>query len=279
MLARALAVVASAIALLAPARPIGLRVLHLVDHSRTAHYRTGAVRPRSLVTYVRYPRTGRGPFPLVVFAHGFDILPARYAALLDAWARAGYVVAAPVFPVERPTAPGGADESDLINQPADVSFVITRLLAGPLRTLIDARRIAVAGHSDGAETVLADAYADRFRDRRIDAAIILSGAQFPREHFTYGPGRPPLLAVQGTSDTINPPALTSDFFRDAQRPKFLLWLLGGGHLPPYSTNWRERAVVERVTIAFLDHYLGRGSLRAVRAAADVRGVARLVADP
>ena len=269
---------AAAAAAMSPA-PIGLRVLHFVDRTRAAHFRTGEVAPRRLVTYVRYPRAGHGPFPLVVFAHGFDVLPGIYAPLLDAWAHAGYVVAAPVFPVESPTAPGGADESDLINQPGDIRFVITQLLRGPLHALIDPGRIAVAGQSDGGETVLAAAYADRFRDPRIDAAIVLSGAQLPNERFTYGPDRPPLLAVQGTADTVNRPFLTADFFRLARRPKFLLWLLGAEHLPPYTTNGRELGAVERVTTAFLDHYLRGGPLRAIRTAAAAPGVARLVADP
>jgi dienelactone hydrolase len=257
----------------------GLRVLRLVDASRYAHFRNGAVARRTLVTYVRYPRAGSGPYPLVVFAHGFALTPAPYAPLLDAWARAGYVVAAPVFPVENANAPGGPDESDLVNQPADISFVITRLLTGPLHDLIDPRRIAVAGHSDGAETALAVAYADRFRDPRVDAAVILSGAQLPNERFTYGPARPPLLAVQGTADTINPRADTSSFFRLARAPKFLLWLLHAGHLPPYTTDRPELTVVERVTTAFLDHTLGKGSLKQLLDAGRSSRLARLAADP
>jgi hypothetical protein len=41
--------------------------------------------------------------------------PATYASLLLAWARAGYVVAAPVFPLTNASAPGGANESDLVS--------------------------------------------------------------------------------------------------------------------------------------------------------------------
>ena len=68
-----------------------------------------------------------GPFPLIVFGHGFAVTPAPYAALLRAWARAGYVVAAPVFPLGNANAPGGPNERDLVNQPRDMSFVITRI--------------------------------------------------------------------------------------------------------------------------------------------------------
>ncbi len=60
--------------------------------------------------------------------------------------------------------PGGPDESDLVNQPADMRFVISRMLAassagsGPLAGLIDPTQIAVTGQSDGGDTALAVAY-------------------------------------------------------------------------------------------------------------------------
>ena len=59
-------------------------------------------------------------------------------------ARAGFVVAAPVFPLCSAGAPGGPEESDVINQPGDMSFVISSLLAvssggrrRPLAGLVD----------------------------------------------------------------------------------------------------------------------------------------------
>ena len=52
-----------------------------------------------------------------------------YERLLDAWARAGYVVAAPSFPLTQKHVPGGRRERDLVNQPGDMSFVISRMLA------------------------------------------------------------------------------------------------------------------------------------------------------
>lgn len=259
----------------ASAPPAHIRVLRLVDRSRTAHFRNGTSGPRVLVTVVRYP-DGRGPFPLVVFAHGFALTPQPYERLLEAWANAGFVVAAPVFPVENANAPGGPDESDLVNEPRDLSFVISRLIASDER--VDRTKIAVAGQSDGAEAALSAAYDRRYRDRRLDAAVILSGAALPG----FAPpaaGAPPLLAVQGTADPLNVPATTAYYYRLMRRPKFLLLLLGGSHLPPYTTADRWAGAVERSTIAFLSHYLRHGSLRPLLTAGDEPGVARLVANP
>lgn len=256
---------------------VGLRVMRFVDSNRTIELANGTVEPRTLLTYVRYPALGPsgridvldapaartdGRFPLVVFGHGFALTPSVYAPMLQSWARAGYVVAAPVFPLENADALGGPDESDLTNQPDDMRFVISRMLAasaaisGPLAGLIDQARVAVAGHSDGGDTALAVAYDHNYRDPRVSAAIILAGAEMPGvERFAFPPGSPPLLAIQGTADTVNPPSSTTAFFSQAQRPKYLLSLPGAEHLPPYSTQQPQLGIVERVTIAFLDGYL------------------------
>ncbi len=286
-----------------PARPpfaVGLRIVRLIDLRRSIRLPNGKAVPRTLVTFIRYPALGRpstvdlpgappapaaGPFPLVVFGHGFAVTPAIYARLLRAWASAGYVVAAPLFPLENANAPGGPNESDLVNQPADLSFVISRLLASnaaaanPLRGMIDATRIAVAGQSDGGATALAVAYDGPFSDSRVRAAVLLSGAQIPGVGFTFPRRSPPLLATQGTADTINPPSRANAFYAKAPRPKFLLTLLGAGHLAPYTYQQPQLRIVERVTIAFLDHYLKQEPLRQLLAAGAVPGIAQLASDP
>ncbi len=282
---------------------VGLRVLRLQDTSRLVHHPNGTSEPRTLLTYVRYPAQGGssatdvadapaarlgGPFPLVIFGHGFAVTPDLYKRMLQAWARAGYVVAAPVFPLENANAPGGPDESDLVNQPADMRFVISRLLAaskassGPFAGLIDSRQIAVSGQSDGGDTALAVAYNRYFHDARVSAAIILAGAEIPGVGgFTFARGAPPLLAAQGSADTVNPPSFTETFFAAAKPPKYLLNLMGAEHLPPYSAQQPQLGIVERVTLAFLDGYLKhkRGALQRLAALGDVPGTATVIAEP
>jgi dienelactone hydrolase len=256
---------------------VGEIVIRFTDRSRLVRFPGRRPAPRPLGVVVRYPALGDparvdirqaapatadGPFPLIVFGHGFNVTPDTYSRLLQAWAQAGYVVAAPVFPVTNAHAPGGAHEPDLVNQPTDMSFVISRMLAsnvagyGILSGLIRPDEIAVAGHSDGGSTALAVAYNSRYIDRRVRAAMILSGAKIPGVRgYHFRAARRPLLAVQGTADRSNFPASTSDYFRVAPPPKFLLSLLGATHLAPYATQQPQLGIVERETIAFLDDYL------------------------
>jgi predicted dienelactone hydrolase len=246
---------------------VGLQVLRLVDHSRLI-----GAEPRTLVTVVRYPAVGPssardlpnaqperagGPFPLVIFAHGYRLAPFTYTRLLQAWAHAGYVVAAPAFPLTNADAPA-VDRSDLINQPQDVRFVISRLLAqrgAPLGGLIDGTRIALGGHSNGVDSALAFAYG-KFRDRRVRAALGSSGAEISAfTGFSSSPRGVPLLAAQGTADSVNSPSGTYSYFADAPRPKYLLTLLGAEHTAPYQDEQPYLGIVARVSTAFLESYV------------------------
>lgn len=288
-----------------PSRPssyaVGLEILRLVEPGRAVTFADGASEPRTLETYVRYPAKGPsqetdvmgappatadGPFPLVVFGHGFDKTPETYKLLLQSWARAGFVVAAPVFPLENADAPGGPDESDLVNQPDDMRFVISRLLAesasqrSRLAGLIDPAEVAVSGQSDGGDTALAVGYAHCCHDAHVRAVVVLSGAEGPFSGFEFSPGEPPLLATQGTADPINRPEETSAFFEAARPPKYLLSLEGAGHMPPYTGEQPELEIVQRVTITFLYAYLEHraAAQRRLRSIGNVSGVTTLTAD-
>jgi dienelactone hydrolase len=280
---------------------VGEIVVGYTDRRRLVRLPGRGLVPRPLATVIRYPaaidrsavdvrgappaRT-QAPYPLIVFAHGFAATPAIYDRLLLTWAAAGYVVAAPYFPLSNRFAPGGPNESDLVNQPGDMSYVITRVLAASVSThgllagLVERARIAVAGQSDGGSTALATAYNIHFRDPRVGAAVILSGARIPGlGGYDFPPPSPPLLAVQGTADTSNLPSSTYNYFRLARSPKFLLSLIGAPHLGPYTDEQPQLGVVERTSIAFLDRYLKHrsGAARRMTRAGNLRGVATLTA--
>ncbi|MDQ1427544.1 MAG: hypothetical protein QOK39_1020 [Acidimicrobiaceae bacterium] len=253
---------------------------------------------RTLPTLVRYPADGPDtgtevagvagrhtthPFPLVVFASGYDSSPAVYATLLHSWASAGYVVAAPSFP--RATSGGPLNEDDVNNQPLDLSFVITNVVAlaapgGPLAGLVDTAHVGVAGHSDGASTTAGIGYNSCCRDGRVSADAVMEGDlhNFPGGHwFPAGAGKP-LLVIQGDHDALNPPVLGEAVYAGARSPKYLLGLVNGQHLEPYTTDVAHLAVVEAVTTAFFDRYLkGRADGVAAMHKGTTPGLATLTA--
>jgi dienelactone hydrolase len=196
------------------------------------------------------------------------------------------VVAAPAFPLQNAHTPGGPVLSDIVNQPADMRVVISRMLAhsaaagDPLGGTIEPRQIAVGGHSNGGSTASAVAYDPGYSDPRVSAAVLLSGARLSGGE-DLRRGSPALLAIQGTGDPINPPGSTYAFFNAARRPKFLLKLLGAGHETPYTYQQPQLGVVERVSIAFFDRYLRgrRDALSEIVKAGRRRAVAALVAQP
>lgn len=229
---------------------------------------------RTLVTEIRYPTRSphrgavesvgawplrrRGGFPMIVFAHGYNVTPDTYAPLLDAWVRAGFVVAAPFFPDENAfevAAQHGVNtEDDLVNEPADLTFVTRQILADSatrspaclvVHGLVRASDLALAGQSDGATVVGMLAYANG-RDPQgksyqalraglhYRAAVVMSGQEDGVD--PYGPlaPSPALLVIQSAADQCLPPQEAVKLY-DAigQADKWFLELRDAHHLPPF----------------------------------------------
>ena len=286
---------------------IGFRQESFVDTTRPtpANNGTPASPTRTLSTLVYYPAVGpagsaagedaplaraSGPFPLVVFAHGLGGFPSAYGTLLATWAHAGFIVAAPTFPLTHFGAAGGLVIADYNSQPGDVRFVITQLLrlntdpTSMYAGAIDPAHVAVAGHSLGAMTVLG-LLNTCCRDPRISAAIVLAG-----EELVFGSGNrffagapTPVLFVHGTKDELVSYPLGVKAFSDATAPKFLVTLPGADHIVPYlgSAAQPTAQVVQSVTTDFLDHYEkgDAGALGSLDRDANVAGVATLQASP
>jgi len=241
-----------------PPYPLRFELLPLIDASRrTISHGIVVALTRKLTTLVWMPAEP-GRWPLVVFAHGFEVGPAPYVHLLEAWAAQGFVVAAPEFPLtDEAIAGANLDENDIQQQPADVRYVIDALVApgAPLAARIDASRVGVAGHSDGAETALAvSALPTPTGEPAIRAVIAMSVQPLTGVTST---ANPPILVTQGDADTINPPAWGQQTWAEAAGPKYLAILHGAGHLPPLEAGSPWLPVVEATTEAFLRTYVAR----------------------
>jgi len=265
--------------------PFAVGVVHttVVDPSRPTPARgpTRASPYRTLPLTVRYPVAGAagadesadapslaGHFPLVVFAHGFALADATYPRFLHDLAAEGFVVADPELPLSSSARPGPAIGGDEVEQARDLAFVADVMLdrgtrPAPLAALALAPPIAAAGHSDGGVTAAGLAGNACCADPRVGAAVILSGAlaHFPGGWFTSV--SPPLLAVHGDADEVNPLSSSVGVYQAARPPKMLVAVRGGSHIGAFEDDQRRPAVT-RLVADFLRAYLERDAAAAAR---------------
>jgi dienelactone hydrolase len=280
---------------------VGSRSFTFVDTSRPtpANGTYPGAPSRTLPTLVLYPASGPagGPvtpgarpahaehgFPLIVFSHGFTASGPVYQGLLALLARAGYVVAAPTFPLSNLNAPGGPTIVDYLHQPGDVSFVISRMLdldrhdADGLRHAIDRHHVGVAGHSLGAITTLLVATNTCCQDHRIDAAVAFSGLELGvRGGVFFGKPTPPLMLVHGDADRTVPYGGSVSTYAQSPAPKAFLTLVGAPHTP-FVAPWLGPTVT--AVVDFFDGFLRHDheALERLRRDGNVPGVATVQAD-
>ena len=220
--------------------------LAFVDPTRESPARgsTTGHSGRVLRTTLRWPVSSNGSvasgrLPLIVFAHGYDLSAATYAAMLDALTRAGIVVAAPEFPGESMWHSGPAVESDLVNEPCDMEYVAASLERDPpfaLRTALRNAPLTVVGHSDGADAAASAGYASSCASVPIRGVVALSADDVPiTDSFRFG-NAPPLLAMTGTADEVTPPTRSHALYQEAPGPAWLVTIDGGSHLGPFTTD-------------------------------------------
>jgi alpha-beta hydrolase superfamily lysophospholipase len=264
-----------------PPYPVTSTQVTFVDTTRSTQARGGqpAHRGRTLVTTIVAPSSPAvGPFPLVLFAHGYDQSVTTYQDLIRTVAAGGYVVAAPEFPLTSTAYPGSPNRADVLNQPADLSFLITEIRGaaaapGPIHGLVAAGKVGVMGHSDGAVTAAALAFNACCADPRVGGAVILSGAESEFRDSWFSVHSPPLLVVHGDADTVNPLPSGQRLFAGSTGQAFLVTVAGGTHLGPFTQD-PVRTLVARTVIDFLDAELrqDRGGLGRLSTDANVPGV-------
>jgi len=280
----------------------------------TENFVTGVTTPgRTLVTTIDYPSlvnsaTGPvsgaapayryGPFPLLVFAPGYDLDPESYDPLIEAWVEAGFVVVSPSFPDTNPTAvaaaaaagdPYGTPEIDIVHEPHDVGFVLDQVAgdAGEsgnlLHGLVDLSEVGLAGQSDGGTAVAALAYGANYAvsdlSVKIDAVAVLSGAtMYDADYDTSDATAPPLLEVESATDTCNTPQAATALYNDIAAPaKYFLTLDQATHLAPY-TGGTDSALVAGATTAFFElELLRKGSPALLQSTGTSAAVSSLVA--
>jgi dienelactone hydrolase len=270
----------------------------------------GIARPILSVAPVKLPVEGRGAvlqvrisapldgasLPIILFSHGNGQSLYAYGPLANHWAAQGFVVLQPTHLDSRMVGLAQDDprrpqlwrhrENDLVK----ILGALDTLL-GAVPTLsgrVDRDRIAVAGHSWGAQTasmLLGARHPDPddgsvvdIRDARVKAGILLTipgtgGAnlspfaaqRFPFMHPDFAEMTAPALIIAGDADrgamTVRGPEWWREAYDESPAPKALLTLHGGEHslggIPNYeareTTDERPRrvAAIQRLSTAFL----------------------------
>lgn len=252
------------------------------DPSRPTRAHGGAseLAGRKLPTLVLYPAEGRagsapkegakpaaGRWPLIVFSHGSTRSGADYLATLAVWASAGYVVAAPDYPLSKTGVQGGTDYSDAPEQAHDVAFLIEWLSAlskGDNDDVLGKRlvpgAIGIAGQSFGAITSLLAGFHTCCMIPQVRAVVSFAGSGVPG--VADGSLAPeaadrPLLSIHGDADPTLPYAGEHDGWAALHGDKYFLTLPGGGHDDGFFggvATPRDR-VVSLVSLGFFDRYL------------------------
>ncbi|HMG25756.1 MAG TPA: dienelactone hydrolase family protein [Acidimicrobiia bacterium] len=256
---------------------VGTTTRTFVDSTRPTE---GVAPNRTLFTAIYYPAQGQptdqpvqnalpdtkdGPYPLILFSHGLGARGVYYQDVIKTWASAGYIVAAPDYPLSNSDAPGGPQFGralgDTKNQPADASYVINQVLQldkqGKQLGGIDAKRIGASGHSLGGITTYGLAFSNCCRDKRIRAAIPMSGlagvVDAPGQYFHTST---PLLGLHGNVDGTVPYQAGRNAYTAAHSPKFLLTFLGAGHIAPFlGGNDAQAMTLKKATVDFWNRYL------------------------
>ncbi len=220
------------------------------------------------------PDRAHGPYPVVLFVHGYDQTADFYAPLLERWASAGYVVIGPTFPILSGI-PGGASHVDYNKLFGDATFVINQTLSAgagtPIAGLADGSRIAAAGHSDGEMVSFTLGFAQCCREPRIRSVITMAG---DLSNASVDPLRNtgmPILHIMETNDEYDPYQHSIDWDRDnLTAPRWMLTLLNASHVPPYTQPGNAYfELVSVATIDFLDGTLKGHPDRLDRLASDV----------
>ena len=269
---------------------VGTRSITFVDPSRptSANGDFPGAPTRTLPTEFWYPAAGatgapaqpdatpdrtHGPYPLVLFSHGYDVTPDFYSALLARWAAAGYVVAAPTYPILSGT-PGGASHVDYTQTFGDATFVISKVLTLPagdaLAGLIDPARIAAAGHSDGEVIAFAQGFLQCCRDPRIRSVIAMAGDLSNANNPMVQNSGTPILHIMETGDEYDPYEHSIDWDREnLTAPRWML-TLNSTHVPPYTQSGDPAfELVSRATIDYLNGTLKGSPSQLEQMTADV----------
>jgi predicted dienelactone hydrolase len=172
---------------------------------------------------------------LIVHSHGVVSSRSDLEYVARHLASYGYVVAAANHPLTHGAAPGGPNPTDVVNQPADLSFLIDSELSltgddRPFNATVDLDRIGLMGYSLGGLTATMATFHPRLRDSRVRATVSIAGpAALFTERF-YDTAATPFLMIAGSDDALINHRAHAAPIPERAASGDLVTVLGGTHL-------------------------------------------------
>lgn len=229
-----------------------------------------------MVVFEGEPDRDHGPYPLLVYSHGYGAGAYTGIYLAEHCASHGFIVAAPdhtdEFAVMRIRGGGDRDMREYFKsavelgrsgkdfdreayayRPQDISLVIDEMLRlnkteSLLQGIIDEEAIGGIGHSLGGYTMLMVGGIDeKHHDPRISVLVLLSAGVFMFENEEYHSITVPVMFMYGEKegsqarvDFVNDKAAdTERAYENCRPPKVLLVIKGGNHFSFGQTVFQE----------------------------------------
>jgi predicted dienelactone hydrolase len=216
-----------------------------------------------------------GPWPVIIFSHGFHGCNTQSRFLVQALADAGYAVFAPNHKdaachnlrawLTRPEVsfrdPSQWSDATYADRAQDIEKLIDTLSADPRfrDAPYDWKHVGLVGHSLGGYTVLGlgGGWA-HWKDPRVKAILALSpySAPFVNKETLSGLAAP-VMYQGGTRDFGITPYINkgNGAYPQSPAPKYYVEFEGAGHLAWTDLNPKYQAAIIDYSRAFLDRYL------------------------
>jgi predicted dienelactone hydrolase len=246
----------------------------------------------SLYTIGEFSRNGniskKGPFPLVIFSHGYGGCGLQSVFFTEELARHGYIVVAPdhidarlaisEFGLSQFSNPKAFTDASFVDRRDDVRAGIDEFLrlnnqkGSIFEGTIDPAKIGMSGHSLGGYTTMGVIGGwDSWHDARIAAALMLSPYIEPYiENNDIGKVDIPVMYQGGTWDRRSTPLMMSPggaydvsnppkYFLDIRQASHMDWsnfvCSGYDSVPACIALGDKARIIDEYGIAFFDRYL------------------------
>jgi len=177
--------------------------------------------------YVGPPASTGGPFPIVLFSHGYGGERLYYSHLLAGIASWGYVVVSADYlerglaaqALKSTAAPSAAQDSAIMQASLTAVEQASSGSGSPLSGVADPERVAAVGHSAGGGTAF-DA---------LDSPAVATAVGWAPVAPAGTPSDKPVMLIGAEGDTVVPPARVRTTYRSFRGPKALVEISGEGH--------------------------------------------------